>query len=87
MIVTPMFFDNHAILYEPMDNKEVQDLTWHGMPIFELKPKVPESSHPREDGNDKRGLDKLVSNSLEVASSRVEVKSGGKLVPSALQNP
>ena len=23
MIVTPMFFDKHAILYEPMDNKEV----------------------------------------------------------------
>ena len=39
MIVTPMFFDKHAILYEPMEDREVQDLTWHGLPIPKLAPK------------------------------------------------
>ena len=33
MIVTPMFFDNYVVLYKPMEERVVQDLTWHGLPI------------------------------------------------------
>ena len=87
MIVTPMFFDKHAILYEPMDNKEVQDLTSHGMPIPELAPMVTMSSLPRKNVNDKRGLDGLMYDSSKAASSRPGAKSGEKLVPIAWPLP
>ena len=40
IVLTPMFFDKFAILYEPMEECEVQDLTWHGLPIPKLAPNV-----------------------------------------------
>ena len=36
MIVTPMFFDNYAVLYKEW---VILDLTWHGLPIPKLAPK------------------------------------------------
>ena len=36
MIVIPMFFDNYVVLYKPMEEQVVQDLTWCGFPILEL---------------------------------------------------
>ena len=60
MDLTPMFIDKFAILYEPMDNRAVQDLPWHGRPVPKFAPMVTTSSHPRENVNDKRGLNGLM---------------------------
>ena len=46
MLVTPMFFDKFAILLEPMEERIVQDLTWHGLAILELAHKIKTSSQP-----------------------------------------
>ena len=83
----PIFIDKFVVLYEPMDNRVVQDLTWHGMPILELAPMVTTSLHPRENINDKRVLDGLMYDSSKAASSRPGAKSGDNPVPSALPIP
>ena len=87
MIVTPMFFDNHAILYEPMDNKEVQDLTWHGLPIPELAPK-PTSSQSQRDLNGKGVIDGVGSHTSKAASSKAGTRNvGGSAFPNAPTTP
>ena len=87
MIVTPMFFDNHAILYEPMEDREVQDLTWHGLPIPELALK-PTSSPSKRDLNKKWVMDSVVPNASKAASSRAGTQNvGGSTFPNALTAP
>ena len=49
MLVTPMFSNKFAILYEPMEEWVVKDLIWHGLPILELAPKTTTSSQPERD--------------------------------------
>ena len=56
----PKLLYKFEFLYEPMDAREIKYLTWHGMPICELAPKVTTSSHPREDVNGRIGLEKIV---------------------------
>ncbi|MCO5567204.1 hypothetical protein L7F22_020892 [Adiantum nelumboides] len=80
--ITAMFFDKFAVRYKPLDDKAVQDLTKHGMPIPELVTKVPTSSQPKYMGDgESRG--KAVPNSSEAASSRADARSGARPVPSA----
>ena len=87
MIVTPMFFDKHAILYEPMEDWEVQDLTWHGSPIPKLAPK-PSSSQSKRDLNKKGVMDGVVSNASKAASSRARTWNvGGSAFPNAPTAP
>ena len=80
IVYTPMFFDKFAILYEPMEEREVQDLTWHGLPISKLAPKVTTLSHPRRNMNGKGVMDRAAPNNLEVASSRARMQNTGRLV-------
>ena len=60
MLVTLMFFDKFAILFEPMEERVVQDLTWHDLPILELAPKITTSSQPQRDMNGKGVMDGVV---------------------------
>ena len=55
------------------------------MTILELTPKVSALSHPREDVNGRRGLDKVVPSSSKVAQA--DVKSGNRPIPNALPIP
>ena len=60
VVLTPMCFDKFSLLYEPMEEQEVQDLTWHGLPTLELVPKVTTSTQPRGDVDEKGVIDKVV---------------------------
>ena len=57
VILIPIFFDKFSLLYEPMEEREVQDLTWHGLPIPELEPKVTTLTQPKGDRNGKGVID------------------------------
>ena len=79
-----MFFDKFAIFFEPMEEQLVQDLTWHGLSIPELAPKITTSSQPQRDVNGKGVMDGVVPNSSKVASSRARTQSVGRpLIPNA----
>ena len=87
MIVTPMFFDNYVVLYKPMEERVVQDLTWHGLPFPKLAPK-PTSSQSKKDLNGKGVMDGVVPNTSKVASSRAGTQSVGRTnVPNAQAAP
>ena len=84
MVLTPMFLDKFVVLYEPMEERVVQDLTWHGLPIPELAPKVTTSTQLQGDVNRKGVVDRVVPNSSEATSSRARTRSVGRQpVPSA----
>ena len=83
-----MFFDKFALLYEPMEEWEVQELTWHGLSILKLTPKVTTSSQPRRNVNGKGVMEGVVPNSLEAARLRARTRSARRpQVPSALPVP
>ena len=87
MIATPMFFDNHDVLYKPMEERVVQDLTWHGLPIPKLAPKLT-SSQSKKDLNKKGVMDGVVPNTLEAASSKFGTwRVGRPNVPNAQSTP
>ena len=69
-----MFSDKFALLYEPMEEWAIQDLTWHGLPIPELVPKVTNLTQPKGDVNRKGVIDEVVPNSLEAASLRARTQ-------------
>ena len=71
MTVTPIFFDNYAVLYKPMEEWVVQNLNWHGLQIPKLAHKVTYFIQPRGDVNGKRVVDMVISNSLGAVSLRV----------------
>ena len=87
--LTPMFFDKFTLLYEPMEEQVVQDMTWnHGVPILELVPKVATSTQPRGDVHGERVVDGVIPNSLEAKSSRARTQNARRpLVPSAPPAP
>ena len=88
IVLTPMFVDKFAILYKPMEEWEVQDLTWHGFSIPKLAPKVTALTQPKGDVNGKGVIDGLVPNSSKVASSRARIGSSKRPpVPSASPVP
>ena len=41
-----MFVDKFAVNYEHMEDRDAQDLTWHGLPIPEIAPKATTSQGP-----------------------------------------
>ena len=87
MIVTPTFFDNHCMLYKPMEERMVQVLTWHGLPILELAPKST-SSQSKKDLNKKGVMDGVVPNTSKVASSRAGTRRVGRPpLPNASTTP
>ena len=87
MIVTPMFFDNYATLYKPMEERAVQDLTWHGLPIPELAPRVASSmsmggERISQRGDEVRGVPLMAKSpqkSHEATSSRAHERSEGRM--------
>ena len=87
MIVTPMCLDNYVVLYKPMEERVVQDLTWHGLPIPKLAPK-PTSSQSKKDLNGKGVMDGVVPNTSKAASSRAGIRSVGRPpIPNAPTTP
>ena len=41
--VAPSIVDKFGIVYEPIEERKVQGMTWHGLPIPELAPRVASS--------------------------------------------
>ena len=41
--ITPSIVDKFGITYEPMEERTIQGMTWHGLPILELTPKTTSS--------------------------------------------
>ena len=41
--VTRSIVDKFGIVYEPMEERKVQGMTWHGLPIPELAPRAASS--------------------------------------------
>ena len=83
--LTPIFFGKFSLLYEPMEEWAVKDLTWNGLPILELAPKVVSLTQPRVDINGKRMVDGIAPNSSKATSSIARSQSGGRpAMPNAL---
>ena len=43
MKITPSIVDKFKIIYEPMEERMAQGMTWHGLPIPELAPRIASS--------------------------------------------
>ena len=43
MKITPSIVDKFGIIYEPMEERMAQGMTWQGVPILELAPKIASS--------------------------------------------
>ena len=43
MKIIPNILDKFVIMYEPMEERMAQGMTWHGLPILELVPRVSSS--------------------------------------------
>ena len=41
--ITPSIVDKFGIIYEPIEERKVQEMTWHGLPIPKLAPRVASS--------------------------------------------
>ena len=41
--ITPSIVDKFGIIYEPMEERMAQGMTWHGLPIPELAPRIASS--------------------------------------------
>ena len=43
MKIIPSIVDKFGIVYEPMEERMAQGMTWHGLPIPELAPRIASS--------------------------------------------
>ena len=84
-----MFVDKFAVNYEHMEDRVVQDLTWHGLPILEIAPKAAtsrglESSYrPKEKVSEVTGMSNSKPSSSEAGSSGAHERSMGEAALSA----
>ena len=88
--VAPSIVDKFGIVYEPMEERKVQGMTWHGLPSPELAPRVAssmsmEGERVSQRGEEVRGVPlmaKLPRKSHEATSSRAHDRSERRM-PSA----
>ena len=89
--ITPSIVDKFGIIYEPMEERMAQGMTWHGLPIPELVPRIASSismggERVSQRGDESRRVSPMMARSLrrsrEVMSSRAHERSEGRM-PSA----
>ena len=92
MKITPSIVDKFGIIYEPMEERMAQGMTWHGFPIPELAPRVASSiggEHESQRKEESRGVPLMArspTRSHVATNSRVQERSEG-VMPSAPPMP